>query len=84
MVDADSVSVCLSKGLGAPVGSVLVGPEEFIYEVVIVIVLFRFCCAFVLLLAKFNFGLLLLMMGMKMIYFKCFWGVRDGPRAACV
>ncbi|RYG48982.1 aminotransferase class I/II-fold pyridoxal phosphate-dependent enzyme, partial [bacterium] len=26
----DSVSVCLSKGLGAPVGSVLVGPSEFI------------------------------------------------------
>lgn len=28
--DADSVSVCLSKGLGAPVGSVLVGGEDFI------------------------------------------------------
>lgn len=27
---ADSVSVCLSKGLGAPVGSVLVGETEFI------------------------------------------------------
>ena len=27
---ADSVSVCLSKGLGAPVGSVLVGPHAFI------------------------------------------------------
>ena len=26
----DSVSVCLSKGLGAPVGSVLVGPQSFI------------------------------------------------------
>ena len=26
----DSVSVCLSKGLGAPVGSVLVGPQPFI------------------------------------------------------
>ncbi len=26
----DSVSVCLSKGLGAPVGSVLVGPEDLI------------------------------------------------------
>jgi threonine aldolase len=26
----DTVSVCLSKGLGAPVGSVLVGPREFI------------------------------------------------------
>ena len=26
----DSVSICLSKGLGAPVGSVLVGSEEFI------------------------------------------------------
>jgi threonine aldolase len=26
----DSVSVCLSKGLGAPVGSVLAGPREFI------------------------------------------------------
>ena len=29
-VPADSVSVCLSKGLGAPVGSVLVGPHDFI------------------------------------------------------
>ena len=28
----DTVSVCLSKGLGAPVGSVLVGPEDFIHE----------------------------------------------------
>ncbi len=28
----DSVSVCLSKGLGAPVGSVLCGSEEFITE----------------------------------------------------
>lgn len=28
----DSVSVCLSKGLGAPVGSVLVGPAEWIRE----------------------------------------------------
>ncbi|KAJ3706423.1 hypothetical protein LUZ61_010128 [Rhynchospora tenuis] len=27
---ADSVSVCLSKGLGAPVGSVIVGSNEFI------------------------------------------------------
>lgn len=27
---ADTVSVCLSKGLGAPVGSVLVGPAELI------------------------------------------------------
>lgn len=26
----DTVSVCLSKGLGAPVGSVLVGPKDFI------------------------------------------------------
>lgn len=26
----DTVSLCISKGLGAPVGSVLVGPEEFI------------------------------------------------------
>ncbi len=26
----DTVSMCLSKGLGAPVGSVLVGPREFI------------------------------------------------------
>ena len=29
---ADSVSVCLSKGLGAPVGSVLVGPADFILK----------------------------------------------------
>jgi threonine aldolase len=28
----DTVSVCLSKGLGAPVGSVLVGPDEIIAE----------------------------------------------------
>lgn len=28
----DSVSVCLSKGLGAPVGSVLAGPRAFIAE----------------------------------------------------
>jgi len=28
--DYDSVSVCLSKGLGAPMGSVLVGPRDFI------------------------------------------------------
>ncbi len=28
----DSVSVCLSKGMGAPVGSVLVGSSDFIHE----------------------------------------------------
>jgi threonine aldolase len=28
----DSISICLSKGLGAPVGSVLVGNKEFIYK----------------------------------------------------
>jgi len=28
----DSVSVCLSKGMGAPIGSVLVGPNELIAE----------------------------------------------------
>jgi threonine aldolase len=28
----DSVSVCLSKGLGAPVGSVLCGSKEFVHE----------------------------------------------------
>ena len=28
----DTVSLCLSKGLGAPIGSVLVGPERFIAE----------------------------------------------------
>jgi threonine aldolase len=28
----DTVSICLSKGLGAPVGSVLVGPGDFIEE----------------------------------------------------
>lgn len=27
----DSISICLSKGLGAPVGSVLIGPTDFIY-----------------------------------------------------
>lgn len=30
--DADSVSFCLSKGLGAPVGSVVCGGQEFISE----------------------------------------------------
>ncbi|HJM19561.1 MAG TPA: GntG family PLP-dependent aldolase [Candidatus Thalassarchaeaceae archaeon] len=30
--DYDSVSICLSKGLGAPVGSVLVGSKDFIAE----------------------------------------------------
>lgn len=30
--DYDSVSICLSKGLGAPVGSVLVGSSQFIAE----------------------------------------------------
>ncbi len=29
---ADSVSVCLSKGLGTPMGTVLVGSEKFIYS----------------------------------------------------
>ncbi|KAJ0405567.1 hypothetical protein P43SY_009616 [Pythium insidiosum] len=29
---ANSVSLCLSKGLGAPVGSILAGSEEFIYQ----------------------------------------------------
>jgi threonine aldolase len=29
---ADSVSVCLSKGLGAPVGSLVAGSEEFIHR----------------------------------------------------
>jgi threonine aldolase len=28
----DSISICFSKGLGAPVGSVLVGSNEFIHE----------------------------------------------------
>ncbi len=28
----DSVSICLSKGLGAPVGSLLLGPKDFIAE----------------------------------------------------
>jgi len=28
----DSISVCLSKGLGAPVGSVLIGSQKFIAE----------------------------------------------------
>jgi len=30
VADIDTVSVCLSKGLGAPIGSVLVGPAEYI------------------------------------------------------
>jgi len=28
----DSVSLCMSKGIGAPIGSVLVGSEKFIYK----------------------------------------------------
>lgn len=28
----DSISICLSKGLGAPVGSVLIGPKGFIHQ----------------------------------------------------
>jgi len=28
----DSISICLSKGLGAPVGSVLLGSKDFIYK----------------------------------------------------
>ena len=28
----DSISICLSKGLGAPVGSLLLGSKEFIYQ----------------------------------------------------
>jgi threonine aldolase len=28
----DSISICLSKGLGAPVGSLLIGDKEFIYK----------------------------------------------------
>lgn len=28
----DSISICLSKGLGAPVGSVLIGTKEFIHQ----------------------------------------------------
>lgn len=30
--NCDSVSICLSKGLGAPVGSLLIGDEEFISD----------------------------------------------------
>ncbi len=30
--NADSVSICLSKGLAAPVGSVVSGPRDFIFE----------------------------------------------------
>lgn len=32
VVDCDSVSFCLSKGLGAPVGSIVVGSDKFIHE----------------------------------------------------
>ena len=30
--DVDSVQICLSKGLSAPVGSIIAGTEEFIYK----------------------------------------------------
>ena len=32
VIDADSVTFCLSKGLSAPVGSIVCGSKEFIYE----------------------------------------------------
>ncbi|MFX1481783.1 MAG: threonine aldolase family protein [Promethearchaeota archaeon] len=32
VTDVDSVQICLSKGLSAPVGSVIAGTEEFIHE----------------------------------------------------
>lgn len=32
VADADTVSLCLSKGLGAPVGSLLAGSEAFVHE----------------------------------------------------
>ncbi|RHY30004.1 hypothetical protein DYB32_004701 [Aphanomyces invadans] len=32
LAPVDSVSLCLSKGLGAPVGSIIAGSEEFIYH----------------------------------------------------
>ena len=32
MADADSVTFCLSKGLSAPVGSIICGSKEFIYH----------------------------------------------------
>jgi threonine aldolase len=32
LLDVDSVSICLSKGLGAPVGSLLVGSKDFIVK----------------------------------------------------
>uniref|UniRef100_A0A453CHV6 Aromatic amino acid beta-eliminating lyase/threonine aldolase domain-containing protein n=1 Tax=Aegilops tauschii subsp. strangulata TaxID=200361 RepID=A0A453CHV6_AEGTS len=41
---ADSVSVCLSKGLGAPVGSVIVGSKDFIYKVTMDILLLSLSC----------------------------------------
>ena len=32
VIDADSVTFCLSKGLSAPVGSIVCGSKDFIYE----------------------------------------------------
>lgn len=32
LADIDTSTLCLSKGLGAPVGSLLVGPSDFIHE----------------------------------------------------
>ena len=32
VIDADSVTFCLSKGLSAPVGSIVCGSEKFVYE----------------------------------------------------
>ena len=39
----DSVSVCLSKGLGAPVGSVVVGKKNFIARFDIIKSFIRLC-----------------------------------------
>ena len=33
---ADSISICLSKGLGAPVGSLVAGPEDFVQPAIVV------------------------------------------------
>lgn len=32
VASADTTTLCLSKGLGAPVGSLLAGPSDFVYE----------------------------------------------------
>lgn len=43
LAPVDTVSICMSKGLGAPVGSIIAGSEEFIYNVCFIYISIRIC-----------------------------------------